>query len=195
MNVQAGNIIKKYKELSDKYFYIKDIAIFVFLTFVIHYVYRFWMIQYDFRILGIQVITPGLEAWFARVVFLMNYWIMNLFSSFTVQDNVFVFANGYSLEVTFGCSGIKQILQFVVLMMIFPGPWKHKLWYIPMGAVIVFLVNVLRILLLCVVMNYLPRYFNFTHDYPLRVIFYVVIFILWGIWNEKFNRKGFKTQS
>ncbi len=38
--------------------------------------------------------------------------------------------NGY-VGVNESCSGLKQFYQIAVLFILFPGPWKHKLWYIP----------------------------------------------------------------
>jgi len=91
------------------------------------------------------------------------------------------------IYVSWGCSGLKQFYQWIFLILLFPGPWKHKLWYIPFGLGIIFLVNVLRIYSLLIVEMYDPSYVHFVHDDIVRPFFYVVMFGLWVLWNEKFN--------
>jgi len=73
--------------------------------------------------------------------------------------------------------------------MLFPGPWKKKLWFIPLGIAIIHLTNVLRIVGLAIVMNNWPWHFNFSHDLIFRPIFYVVIFALWLIWVERVHSR------
>ncbi len=91
------------------------------------------------------------------------------------------------IYVSWGCSGLKQFYQWVFLIALFPGPWKHKLWYIPMGIGVIFLVNVLRIYSLLIVTMYSPSIVHFFHDDIVRPFFYVVMFALWVIWNERFT--------
>jgi exosortase/archaeosortase family protein len=70
-------------------------------------------------------------------------------------------------------------------MLFFPGPWIHKLWFIPLGLIITHLVNVFRIDSLVIILDYYPQHWHFTHDYILRPFFYVVMFGLWVFWVEK----------
>ncbi|MFK5856651.1 MAG: exosortase/archaeosortase family protein [Bacteroidota bacterium] len=93
---------------------------------------------------------------------------------------------GY-VSVNHGCSGFKQFLQWIVLMVFFPGPWKHKLWFIPAGLVVVHLVNVFRISSLSIILEYnqSQSFWDFSHDWILRPFFYVVMFGMWVIWVEK----------
>jgi exosortase/archaeosortase family protein len=100
----------------------------------------------------------------------------------------FLANNGY-VAVNESCSGLKIFLQFTVLMILFPGPWKHKLWYIPAGLIILHLTNIFRIVGLAQVTISLPQYWDFSHDYFFRPLFYVVIFTLWVIWVEYFYTK------
>jgi exosortase/archaeosortase family protein len=94
-------------------------------------------------------------------------------------------ANHHAMNVNESCSGFKQMWQVLVLFLFFPGPWKHKLWFIPMGMFSMFLVNVLRIVGLSFAMIYWPEQWDFIHLWILRPFYYVVIFILWVLWVEK----------
>ena len=72
-------------------------------------------------------------------------------------------------------------------MTFFPGPWKHKAWFIPLGLVVIHLVNIFRISGLSILLIYFPEHWQFTHDYIWRPFFYVVMFLLWVWWVEKFR--------
>jgi len=74
-------------------------------------------------------------------------------------------------------------------MLLYPGPWKHKLWFIPVGVFIVHLTNLFRIIGLSVVLINYSDYWKFSHDNLFRPFFYVVIFIMWVIWVEYFYKK------
>ena len=76
------------------------------------------------------------------------------------------------------CTSLKQWLHWVFLMLLFPGPWKHKLWYIPLGLVIIEWVNVIRVVGITLCMIPFPGHFDFFHDYVFKTMFYLFIFIM-----------------
>ena len=78
----------------------------------------------------------------------------------------------------------------MLLIIIYPGIWKRKLWFIPLGMIIIHFTNILRIVLLSVVSINKPEWWHLAHDTALRGLFYVVILILWIIWVERINRKS-----
>ena len=84
------------------------------------------------------------------------------------------------------CNGFKLFSIFSVFIIAFPGKIKNKLWYLPLGLIIIHFVNVLRIMALIMINNYYPRYLDFNHLYTFTIIVYVAIFILWYIWAKKY---------
>ncbi len=74
-------------------------------------------------------------------------------------------------------------------MVLFPGPWKHKLWYIPAGLVIIEWTNVVRICGVLMMQIPWPNSFHLSHDYIFKVFFYFVIFLMWTLWVEKLKDK------
>lgn len=135
------------------------------------------------------------ENFLAHQVFLPASWLVEHVLGYPVQKghNTLHFANNGYVAVEGSCSGLKQFYQWTVLMLLFPGPWKKKLWYIPLGLVVIHLNNILRIVILSVVVVHWPQHWDFIHMWILRPFFYVVIFALWVIWVEEF--KGKKTKS
>jgi exosortase/archaeosortase family protein len=70
-------------------------------------------------------------------------------------------------------------------MILFPGSWKKKLWYIPLGILVLHIVNIFRIVILSVVVVNWPRNWDFIHESIMRPFFYVVIFAMWVLWVER----------
>ena len=112
----------------------------------------------------------------------------------TEEIRTMIFSNGGKIWINFGCSGLKLMFQVTVLFLLFPGPWKHKLWYIPLGWLLMHLANLFRIVSLSVIVLWKPEYWDFSHDWILRPFFYLIIFGMWVIWVEKF-RNGKLTKS
>jgi exosortase/archaeosortase family protein len=162
---------------------------FCLITIVIHFGWRFWAIQlHSWPLYHLMLKWSDV---FVDMVYKQSTWFIShvLHIPITKYGYVFMCQNGFGLEINDSCSGIKQIMQFVILMLVFPGPWKHKTWFIPLGVVIVHLTNVLRIIILAVVAANSPGNIKSTHDSYMRIMFYVVIFALWLLWVEKISVK------
>jgi exosortase/archaeosortase family protein len=165
----------------------RDVFWFAVITLAIHYSYRFWANSLHYRPIGeaMNDLQQLLTGW----VFIQSLWVDRhiLDISLQVTDQTMNFDNGSWISVNGSCAGDKQILQFMLLLLIYPGPWKHKLWYIPMGMVIIHLTNVLRIVLLSLVSVNKPELWHLAHNTVLRGMFYVVILALWIVWIEWIN--------
>jgi exosortase/archaeosortase family protein len=171
---------------------VRGVFWFCLITVVIHFSWRFWVNHlnawplYSFMAWG--------SDFFITEIFSQSTWVIThiLRIPITEHNTAFYCQNGSGLILNDSCSGIKQIMQFALLMLIFPGPWKHKAWFIPLGMIIVHFTNVLRIVLLTVVAEHWPAHIKYAHDNWLRIMFYVVIFIMWMIWVEKIAVKKAK---
>ena len=169
---------------------LKDVVIFILITLVIHFVWRFWAKQFNYA--PINEFMYGFMDILAAEVYRESVWmIAGLYDIVSVDETMYMyFPNQCIMYINESCSGLKQMLQFSLLIMLFPGPWIKKLWFIPLGMIIIHLTNLFRVVGLAVVMNNWPQYWDFSHDYIFRPIFYVVIFALWLYWVERVNKKS-----
>lgn len=160
---------------------------FAAITLFIHYSYRFWAYQLDFW--PIQPSMHELHRVMTGWVFIQSTWINQhiLHIPMTLTGKTMYFDNGRGMCINESCAGDKQILQFLLLMLIYPGNWKHKLWFIPLGMVIVHFTNILRVVLLSLVSISHPEWWQFAHNTVLRGMFYVVIFALWVLWVKRIS--------
>jgi len=166
-----------------------DLLNFVVLIVTIHYLYVFFSDQFNNLINNIF----GIYDWLNRAVYGFSHFLLSLLVPLKSEGQRFIFENKNSIDILFPCTGIQPMLQFAMILLLYPGPWKHKLWYIPMGMMILFVMNVFRLFGLGIVMAKWPEYWQYAHDYPARVLIYLVTFILWLYWNYKYyhgNRKS-----
>ncbi len=87
------------------------------------------------------------------------------------------------------CNAITLFSLFSVFIIAYPGKLKRKLWYIPMGIIVIHVLNILRVTALVIIAKFYPQFLNFNHTYTFTFLIYLVIFSLWIIWANKFSIK------
>ena len=186
---------QRIKELYDdkRYQSLFDVGLFFVLIFSFHILYVIWEGPMDFW--PIKGTVDKLFVWASALLFDQSTWTLeHIFRmDFVTKDQTIFFLNNegsYSaVTVAPECTSLKQWMHWLFLMLIFPGPWKHKAWYIPLGLVIVEFTNVVRIVGICLFLRPFPNSFALAHDVIFKIMFYVVIFLMWMIWVEKFLHK------
>lgn len=164
-----------------------DVALFFIILLTFHFLWREVFIKYLVHMDFYRNTSDIFEV----LVFKQSYWFnVNVLGlNITPVDNTMHFPkNGY-IAITGGCSGLKQFYQWIILMLLFPGPWKHKAWFIPLGLLITHAVNLFRIIGLSIVLINWSEYWQWSHDWLFRPFFYIVMFMLWVWWVEKFKNK------
>jgi len=102
-----------------------------------------------------------------------------------------------SKGVTIGapCDGVVLYVLFIFFVVAFPGPLKHKAWFIPVGALSVFYLNVLRIVGLAIIMKINESWLAFNHDYTFTIVVYAYVFLLWMLWVKRFSPFSIKSKT
>jgi exosortase family protein XrtF len=174
----------------NRLYVLKDVSLFVIITLLIHFIWRLWARGFDYAPFH-DMMYRYMDV-MAAEVYRQSAWIIDLFYNVVRVDSEMqiYFPNKCMMYVNEGCSGLKQMIQYALLIALISGPWLRKIWYIPLGILIIHLTNVFRVVGLGVVMNHWPQYWDFSHDYIFRPLFYVVIFTLWVLWVERVKVKN-----
>ena len=131
--------------------------------------------------------------------YLLDYNIVSLahetFSLFGVQSHIELESEHVILLLDKGnfrgiwvgdeCNGFKLFSIFTIFILAFPGPIKKKLWFTPLGIIIIHLANVFRVIALLLINNFYPQYLDFNHLYTFTIFVYAIIFALWYWWAKK----------
>jgi exosortase family protein XrtF len=158
--------------------------------------YIFWYFLYEYYLKPVTgfdlVIIDGLVRIAESILQILGYTITDY--GYVDGDCRSHIGIDGSMGVTIGapCDGSVLFALFVAFIAAFPGPWKHKLWYLPVGVLFVHLVNVLRVVGLAVVVHWNENWLSFNHDYTFTLIVYSFVFLLWWIWVNKFSGVGKK---
>lgn len=149
--------------------------------------YLLWYMLYDNWLLK--------DGWADH--FLIDHLVKT--TSFILKNlgyTIFEYADAVGVDGTHGvligtpCNGLSLFALFAGFIIIFPGKWVYKLFFIPLGILLIHVINIFRLVGLALVVVYHPASLEFNHKYTFTVIVYVFIFILWIIWVNKFSTKG-----
>jgi exosortase family protein XrtF len=84
------------------------------------------------------------------------------------------------------CNGLALFALFASFILATPVSNKPKFLFIPLGVIIIFLLNIIRISALTLNVKYYPESVDFNHHYLFAFIVYGVTFWIWMIWVDKF---------
>lgn len=168
-----------------------SVGLFILLIISFHFLYLGW------QALGywpIGKLVYSLMVWSVDMVYSQSCWVLDHIFHIditTVSEQRLIATpnkdGGWArVIIAPECASLKQWMHWLFLMILFPGPWKHKLWYIPVGLVIIEWTNVIRICGVLMMQIPWPNSFHLAHDYIFKLFFYFVIFLMWMIWVEKF---------
>ena len=93
------------------------------------------------------------------------------------------------LSVFEGCNGINVWIIFVGFLLAFGG-FKKNVWiFIAIGTVIIYVINLGRILFLFFISLKFPDALYFFHKYFFTAGLYLVVFALWYYWIKRYGQQ------
>lgn len=176
-----------------------NVGLFIVLIISFHFIYLGW------QALGywpVEKWVNQLMVWSVNMLYSQACWVLDhvFHIDLTTIASARLLATTNSeggwarVVIAPECASLKQWMHWIFLMVLFPGPWKHKLWYIPIGLVIIEWTNVIRICGILMMQIPWPNSFHIAHDYIFKVFFYFVIFLMWVLWVEKFYNPTLKAK-
>jgi len=177
--------------LPEKLLPYKGVLYFFAILFVTHFFWKLTMTgdESDNVVTFLGLPLTDFFNSMSRHVAKKSIGVLHLFYSNAVllPENIIQHPNGKSVQIIWACTGIKQAYIFFCIIAFYHGPWKKKIWYIPMGLCVVYLFNLLRISAIAALVENHSELFDLVHGYILKYLFYAVIFGLWVLWDEKIS--------
>jgi len=156
------------------------LGIFVGLYLGLNIVYGLWISSFDLKVdTATEIVTKQTSV------------LLNLFGedtttkpkSFTPAISI-LNDSGVALSVFEGCNGINIMIVFVSFLFAFGGKRKNVAWFLPVGLILIYLANLVRVMVLYFVAEYWKEYFYYAHKYVLTAFLYLMVFVLWWLWIE-----------
>ena len=144
-----------------------------------------------------------LQMWVTSKTTTVSTWTLNHFyegTEFTQVDFPKTRAGAQStslirkagkplLYVADSCNALTLIVLFMGFILAYPGNWKLKVPFMAVGAVAIFLINVVRVQVLIYNYMHYRSWFDFNHKYTFTIAVYLVVFWFWMLWANKYSKK------
>lgn len=166
------SFFKRYKQLLR--FLLLSVLIYI-LWFVI---YELWL--HPKEILDLYVIKSAVQM-SDKLLSAFGYNIQ------VVDIRKIIIENKIGVIIGDECNGLSLFALYSGFLIAFPGNLKSKFYYIPLGILVIHLINVLRISVLLLIQLYAPQYLAFNHTYTFTILIYGVIFLMWVVWVNKYG--------
>jgi len=132
-----------------------------------------------------QLIVSTVGSWYAQVA----TEVLTVFGEETYRQSIAViYKKSHNIIlVEEHCLAFPAMVLFTGSILFFKGDWKAKLWFIPMGLIAIVVINLLRLILLCITFEHFSRqYFEINHSYIYVALTYGLIMLLIIWWMDKF---------
>jgi exosortase H (IPTLxxWG-CTERM-specific) len=124
-----------------------------------------------------QVVEP-----FTRGIAWVTYKLMRAVGSPARLDGVTVGVPNFSVMIRNNCNAAYEMGLYAAATLAYPAPGSQRATGILVGVVVLYVVNLIRVLSLIYLGSFLPGLFEFAHVYVWQVIFLVVVAGLWLSW-------------
>jgi exosortase family protein XrtF len=147
--------------------------------------YAAWFLVYELWLHPRQT----LDLWVIDITIAMSKWILELlgYTVFTGSERLIGIDGVPGLWVGDNCNGLVLFALFTGFVIAYPGPVMRKLVYIPVGILILQILNVIRIVVLAIIQTYSLEMTQFNHTYTFTIIIYGTIFGLWMYWVNRLS--------
>ena len=159
------------------------------------FVYLLWIIFYEIvrYTSTIDYIYNSAAMFLTNILLYVSKFVLDVLG---YESYVFTEIRVIQLEGTRGvfldrgCLGRNLIGLFAGFIIVYPGKIKSKLWYIPLGVLIICIINVLRIVGLSFVLLYFPKYIDINHHVVFKYTIYGFILLMWFFWIRRYGVKN-----
>ncbi len=184
--------MQKIKEFVIKYKKIKPLYRFAINGL---FLYLLWIVFYSFfryhsfvNFFYDEATFHLTNSWLYSTKFFLN--MLGYEAGIEIPRKLLILAGTPGVILERGCLGRNMMGLFAGFIIVYPGNIKTKLWYIPLGLLIIYMLNVFRIAGLSFTQLYFPEYLDINHHTVFKYTVYTAIFILWVIWIGKLNKSS-----
>lgn len=132
--------------------------------------------------------TSALDEWIIKTTTQVSVSVLSVLGNEVFYDGFRTLGieGSGGLWVGDSCNAITLIALFAGLIICLSGIWWHKLIYIFAGSILIWLLNVLRLVFLAIIDTESRVLTEFNHTYTFTLLVYAVIIFLWFFWIKKF---------
>ena len=157
------------------------------MVFFYHYLYKID----DFLNIEIDLLTS-----FSSLLSYQSNTLLSFFKFNTITEvhgdmvitKILDYPYSHGVWIGEPCNGIKVFGLFTIFIISFKGKVINKLWFIPIGILILHCINVIRVAILTYISATNPYILDFNHNITFQLIVYVSMLALWYWWIVQFSK-------
>lgn len=116
---------------------------------------------------------------------------LELFNYDVITSGSMVKVRGYGgVDIGNYCLALELVILFIALVVSYPAPLKHKLWFVPFGVLAIHGINIVRVVTLNMMTIYSPEYADFNHHFTFRVVVFLFILIMYYWFLKRFANRA-----
>ena len=151
------------------------------LFIILYFVGRYVLLLFEGTTILINLHKPFL--WFIDNVS-VGFWSIFYHNLASTPDYIVSINNSGCIQLFPGCSGLQPTLRMTFILLLYPIPWKTKSWLLPLSWVIILFAATIHFILLIPIACHWPEYYNFSHHWLTRILFYGFYFLTWLFWER-----------
>jgi exosortase/archaeosortase family protein len=126
--------------------------------------------------------VPAIEEAGIRLTIGTLQGLLSLMHISVQRSENILFVGNANVEIVSDCSPHMPYLIFAAVVLAFPATWKQRLIGLVLGAVVIHVFNILRILTLIAVLVWRRNWFEFAHVYLWQTGTILVVFATFAVW-------------
>jgi len=132
--------------------------------------------------IGIYVAQDVIIAPLNRHFAWITVQLLQLVGIHITASGPMVALRSFVVEIRSNCNAIYEVGLYAAAVWAYPASWRRRLLGTLAGALVLYVVNVLRIMTLLAVGWMQPTWFEVTHLYVWQMLYLLVVIICWSVW-------------
>lgn len=157
-------------------FIIRLIALYVLWEVSFHIIWQSPYLTINYRYFSLFIIEKMLNhtAWILDILY--------FFTEINVEERLIKIVDTVGVTIGEPCIGLGVMAVFSALIIAYPSHHKKKIWFIPLGLLLIYITNIIRISLLAIIVKTDPTIWELNHKFIFKFIIYSIVFLLWKQW-------------
>ncbi len=125
---------------------------------------------------------------FTRVIARLSHIVLTILGARSWVSGASVGIPGFAVEIKNNCNAIYEIGLYAAAVFAYPATLRQRTLGFAIGAVLLYLANLIRVLALIGIGRYFPGGFQIAHLYFFQALFLALVAACWLIWLSRIRR-------
>ena len=108
--------------------------------------------------------------------------LLNLSIILEHHDTLRYQINGFAIVISHECSGVSSIWMLSAAILVFPAPWKFKIFGVFLGILVIQILNILRLISLVYFGQFYIEWFETIHEQLWPLLLYFTSLVCFALW-------------